>query len=182
MSYLPRAEAFRVIRDKAPISTKGVAEELGVGVQGLSYHIRKLKDLGCIEEVGSRRVKNAVETFYRPTEQHMVLTEEWDELAELDPNAAELLVDDFMQSIVDDYTASRKARIVGLDKEFFITRTPLLLDPEGVEEALEASEEYEKQMLDIATRSANRRGENGTEEIHISSSVAFFKMPSSSEE
>lgn len=179
MSYQPRAEAFRLIRDNGPISTKQVARRLEVDVKDLSYHVRKLKEYDCIEEVSSRRVRGSVETFYRATEQHMIDTEEWEELADLDPEMAEFLVDEFMQSIVDDYTASRRARIVGLDEEFWIVRRLLALDPEGLREADEASEKYENAMLDIAARSAERRTKEGTEKISVSSSIIYFKLPNS---
>lgn len=110
----------------------------------------------------------------------MIDTEEWAELAEVEPDMAEALTDEFMQSIVDDYTASRRAGIVALDEEFWIIRTPLILDPEGIREALAASEKYEDEMTAIATRSADRRISEGTEEVPVSSSAVLFKMPRSS--
>lgn len=177
MSYQPRAEAFRVIRDKGPISTKEVAEVLEVDVKGLSYHVRKLKEYKCIEEVNSRIVRNSLETFYCATEQHMVDTEEWGELAEDEPEMAEFLVDDFMQAIVDDYTESRQAGVVGLDDEFWIVRRPLVLDPESIREAQKAAKEFEDKMITIAARSAKRRSTEGTKEIRTSFSVVLFKMP-----
>lgn len=159
------------------MSTKEVANELEVDVKELSYHVRKLKEYHCIEEVSNRRVRGSVETFYRATELHMVDTEEWGELAEDEPEMAEFLVDEFMQSIVDDYTESRRAGVVGLDEEFWIVRRPLVLDPEGVREAQQASKKYEAAMVDIAARSAERRIKKGTEEIPVSSSIVLFKMP-----
>jgi len=180
MQHPLRAEAFRLIRDRGPMSPAEISRELEVSVNELSYHVRKLNELNCVEEVHSRVVRGAVEHFYRATEQHAVDTEEWAELAELEPVMAETLSDEFMQLIVDDYSASRRASIVALDHEFYITRTPVLLDPEGVEEALSAAEEYEDRMNEIATRSAARRVEKGTLEVPASSSIAFFKMPSHS--
>ena len=172
-----RAEAFRVIRDRGPISPKEVALELEVEVSDLNYHIRKLEEFHCVEEVSSRQVGSVLQHFYVATEQHMVDTEEWDELAEVEPEMAEFLVDEYMQSIVDDFTESRRSRIVGLDKEFFIVRHPLRFDPEGIREALEASEEYESKLLDIAARSTERWGSEGAEEVPVSASIVFFKRP-----
>jgi hypothetical protein len=182
MSHPLRAEAFRVIRDKGPISPKEIALELEADKKDVSYHVRQLKAYSCVEEVTTRRVGAVVQTFYRATDMHMVDTEEWDELAQAEPEMAEVLVDDFMQCIVDDYTASRRADIVGLDAEFWIVRTPHVLDPEGMREALEASEQYQDAMAEIAARSAERRMTEGTEEVPVSSSIVFFKMPKESEE
>jgi DNA-binding transcriptional ArsR family regulator len=179
MSHPLRAETFRLIRDRGVMSPAEVARELEADTRDVSYHVRKLKELDCVEEVENRPVRGAIEHFYRATEQHMVDTEEWGELADEEPGMAEALTDEFMQGIVDDYSASRRASVVALDEEFWIVRTPLTLDPEGVREALEASERYEDEMTEIAARSAERRGVEGTEEVPVSSSIVFFKMPRS---
>lgn len=196
MSHPLRAEAFRVIRNharKGPVSPTEVARELEADTKEVSHHIRQLEAFNCVEEVASRKVRGVVETFFRPTDKHMIDTEEWGELVAAEPAMAEFLVDEFMQAIVDDFTevlrgvvadftGSRRADIVGLDEEFFITRTPLLFDPEGVREALQASANYENEMLEIADRSLDRHANHGTEEIPVSSSIAFFKMPKPSKE
>lgn len=179
MSHPLRAEAFRLIRDRGPLSPAEVARELEADLKDVSYHVRKLGEYSCVEEVANRQVRGAVEHFYRATEQHMIDTEEWGELAEAEPQMAEALTDEFMQNIVDDYSASRRAAVVGLDEEFWIVRTPMVLDPEGVREALEASERYQDEMTEIAARSAERRVNERSEEIPASSSIVFFKMPSS---
>lgn len=177
MSHPLRAEIFRLIRDRGSMSPAEVARALEADLTDVSYHVRKLREFGCVEEVLSRPVRGAVEHFYRATEQHMIDTEEWGELAEVEPQMAEALTDEFMQGIVDDYTASRRASIVALDEEFWIVRTPLVLDPEGIKEALEASEEYEDRMTEIAARSAERRVASDTDEVPVSSSAVLFKMP-----
>ena len=177
MSHPLRAETFRLIRDRGPLSPAEVARILEADLKDVSYHVRKLREFSCIEEVQNRQVRGAVEHFYRATEQHMIDTEEWGELAELEPQMAEALTDEFMQGIVDDYTASRRASIVALDDEFWIVRTPLVLDPEGIQEALEASAEYDDRMTEIAARCAERRVSEGTEEVPVSSSAVLFKMP-----
>ena len=177
MQHPLRAEAFRLIRDQGPLSPAEISRELEAPLGDVSYHVRKLRDFHCIEEARNRVVRGAVQRFYRATEQHMVDTEEWDELAEAEPLAAEALTDEFMQHIVDDYSRSRHASIVALDGEFHITRTPLVLDPQGVEEALESAEEHRFRMAEIAARCAARRMSQGTPEVQTSSSIAFFKMP-----
>jgi DNA-binding transcriptional ArsR family regulator len=178
MSHPLRAEIFRLFRERAEVMSPAQASrEIEADIRDVSYHIRKLEEFDCVEEVSNRQVRGAVEHFYRATEQHMIDTEEWGELAELEPAMAEALTDEFMQGIVDDYSASRRAAIVALDEEFFIVRTPYVLDPAGIDEALEASQRYENEMIDIASRSAARRSDAGTEEVPVSSSIVLFKMP-----
>jgi DNA-binding transcriptional ArsR family regulator len=178
MSHPLRAEAFRLIRDRGPLSPTEVARELEADLKDVSYHVRKLNDFNCVEEVENRQVRGAIEHFYRATDRHMVDTEEWGELAEVEPQMAEALTDEFMQGIVDDYSESRRASVVALDEEFWIVRNPLVLDPEGVREALEAAEAYENEITKIAARSAERRVSEGAPEVPVSSSTVLFKMPS----
>lgn len=177
MMHVLRAEAFRLIRDKGPISPKEVAEQLEADVKDLSYHIHKLEDYGCVEEVGTRKVRSVLEHFYVATEIHMIDTDEWDELFESEPEMAEFFMDEAIQNILDDYVTSRRAGVIGRDREHFLTRTPHLLDPEGVQEALEASQRHEDDLNAIAERSAARRGKEGTEAVPVCTTVVFFKMP-----
>jgi hypothetical protein len=171
-----RAAAFRLIRDKHPISSKEIALELGSDTKDVSYHIRKLKEFNCIEVVERRQVRAVVETFYAPTELHLIDAEEWQELVDDEPEMAEFLMDDTVQGTLDDYTASRRASVVGVDSEFFIVRNLPVVDPEGLQEALEASQRYEDEITDIAARSLKRRTK-GTEAIPLSSTVLLFKTP-----
>src|SRR6188472_3136898 len=99
MSHPLRAEVFRLIRDRGASSPAEVARILEADLKDVSYHVRKLREFNCVEEVQNRHVRGAVEHFYRATEQHMIDTEEWGELAELEPQMAEALTDEFMQSI-----------------------------------------------------------------------------------
>ncbi|HET7588579.1 MAG TPA: hypothetical protein VFK14_00115 [Solirubrobacterales bacterium] len=177
MSHPLRAEALRLMRDRGTISPAAAARELCAEVDDVAYHVRKLVEYGCAELAGTRQVRGATEHFYRATEQHLLQLEEWEALAKDQPMAAEALVDEFMQHILDDYTASRGEQIVGRDEEFHITRTPLALDQEGLEEALTASEEHRERMASIAAKSAERRAQTGEEEIRTSSCVLFFKLP-----
>lgn len=177
MQHPLRAEVFRLIRETpGAISPAEVARELEADVPTVSYHVRKLSEYDCVEEVENRPVRGVVEHFYRATQSHRVDLEEWAELAEQDPEVAEVLTDEFMQTIVDDFTASRRASIVGRDEEFWITRTPHVLDDQGLAEALEAAEAYEAQITEIAAQSSARL-EPEDPGVPISSSIVLFKMP-----
>jgi DNA-binding transcriptional ArsR family regulator len=177
MSHPLRAEAFRLIRDNGPISPAAIAREFEADTRAVSYHVRKLREFNCVELVDAKVTRGTVEHFYVATDQHMVDTKEWDELVASEPQAAEVIMDEVLQCIVDDYSVSRRASIVGLDNEFFLVRHPGNMDPEGVQEVLEASEQYEKAIEEIMVRSAHRQAEDGTETVPVSASIVFFKMP-----
>jgi hypothetical protein len=115
-----------------------------------------------------------VEHFYRATELHLINTDEWEEL---DPLVAGDLVCEFMQRILDDFVSSRKAGIVASDKDFHITRTPMMLDPTGIQEGMEAFERCRLEMNEIEARSTERMAENGGTGAPVCSGLTFFKVP-----
>jgi len=163
-------ELTQEIRGDQELSDKEHNRLLGT----VSYHCRRLAELDCAELVDTQPVRGAVEHFYRATERPLIDTSEWDQL---DSITAEDLVCGYMQEILDDFVASRKAGIVGFDPMFHITRTPLVLDQEGFEEGMELFEKCRHGMSEIERRSAERRAETNQPPVSVSSSLVYFKVP-----
>lgn len=174
MQHPLRARILRTLVENEVMSPAELARVLGAQLSDVSYHVRRLEELDCAELVRTRPVRGAVEHFYRPTERHLIDTDEWEQL---DPITAEDLVCGYVQRILDDFVDSRKAEIVGYDSDFHITRTPQLLDPKGFEEGMESAERHRLEMSEIEKRSAERRAKEGTPTVPVSSSVLLFKVP-----
>jgi DNA-binding transcriptional ArsR family regulator len=174
MSHPLRASILRILADRTA-SPAEMARELDEELSNVSYHTKQLVEFECAELVSTRPVRGALEHFYRATERHLLVMEEWEEL---DPVMKEDLVCEFMQKILDDFVASARAGLIGSDENFHLTRTPLVLDSEGLQEALEAHERTRLEILEIEARSAARMVESGEEGIHASTSQGLFKMPS----
>ena len=173
MSHPLRADVMKVLSERTA-SPKEIADELGEPIPNVSHHAKRLVQLGCAELVDKRQVRGAIEHFYRATERPLVDTEEWDDLH---PLIAEKLVCDFMQAGIDDFVSSAKAGMVGSDERFHITRTRLVLDEEGMDEALEIQERARLELLEAQARSANRLAESDGEAMHASSWLGCFEVP-----
>lgn len=173
MNHPLRASVLRILVERIA-SPAEMARELDEELSNVSYHTKQLVEFECAELVSTRPVRGALEHFYKATERHLLDTEEWEEL---DPLIAEGLVCEFMQKILDDFVKSARAGIIGSDAEFHLTRTPLVLDEEGMKEAMEAHERARTEILEIEARSAARLVESGEEGTNVSSSQGFFKMP-----
>lgn len=174
MSHPLRASVLRILAERTA-SPAEISRELGEELSNVSYHTKQLVEFECVELVSTRPVRGALEHFYRATERHLIDTEEWDEL---DPVMAEGLICETEQKMLDDFVAAVRAQTLGGDKDFHLTRTLLLLDAEGLQEALEAHERLRLELMEIDARSAARMVESGEEGIDASSSQACFKMPS----
>ena len=173
MSHPLRASILRLLTERTA-SPAEMARELDEELSNVSYHTKQLVEFECAELVSTRPVRGALEHFYRATERHLIDTEEWDEL---DPVIAEDLVCEFMQKILDDFVASARARLIGADKDFHLTRTLHALDEEGMKEALEAHERLRLEIVEIQARSAARMVESGEEGLRVSTSQGCFKLP-----
>ncbi|HEX6152111.1 MAG TPA: helix-turn-helix domain-containing protein [Solirubrobacterales bacterium] len=174
MNHPLRASILRILADRTA-SPAEMARELDEELSNVSYHTKQLVEFECAELVSTRPVRGALEHFYRATERHLLVMEEWEEL---DPVMKEDLVCEFMQKILDDFVASARAGIIGSDENFHLTRTPLVLDSEGLREALEIHERARLEILEVEARSAARMVESGEEGTHASTSQGCFMMPS----
>ena len=173
MSHPLRASVLRLLTERTA-SPAEMARQLDEELSNVSYHTKQLVELECAELVSTRPVRGALEHFYRATERHLIDTEEWEEL---EPLVAEDLVCEFMQKILDDFVDSARAQLIGSDKDFHLTRTLMVLDKEGLQEALEAHERARLELVEIAARSASRMVESGEEGTNVSTSQGLFKVP-----
>ncbi|HEU4462992.1 MAG TPA: hypothetical protein VFR75_10410, partial [Solirubrobacterales bacterium] len=87
------------------------------------------------------------------------------------------LVCEFMQKILDDVVASRRAAIIGSDRNFHRTRTLMVLDEQGMQEALEAHERARLEIAEIQARSATRMIDSGETGTNVSTSQGCFALP-----
>lgn len=65
-----RAEALALIAEGVD-SPKLIAEKLGLDVRNVAYHVRVLRNLGCIELAKTRPRRGTVEHVYRLTERSL---------------------------------------------------------------------------------------------------------------
>lgn len=175
MSHPLRAAILRILADRTA-SPAEMARELGEELSNVSYHTKQLVEFECAELVSTRPVRGALEHFYRATERHLIDTEEWEEI---DPVVAEDLICEVQQKMLDDFVASMRANLLGADKHFHLTRSPLVVDAEGLREALALHERARLELEEIAARSAARLVESGEEGTSVVSTQGCFKMPPS---
>lgn len=62
-----RARALALIAEGVA-SPKAIAEKLGLDVRTVAYHVRVLRELGCVELVETKQRRGAVEHVYELTQ------------------------------------------------------------------------------------------------------------------
>lgn len=173
MSHPLRAQVLNVLNERVA-SPKEIADHLGEPIPNVSHHAKRLVQLGCAELVDKRQVRGAIEHFYRATERTIVDLDEWNEL---DPLVAENFVCAIMQSGLDDFVSSVKAKMVGTDERFMLVRTRVLLDEEGLSEAVKIQERAYEEILEAQARAADRLASSGEDGIHVSTWLGCFEVP-----
>jgi DNA-binding transcriptional ArsR family regulator len=173
MGHPLRAAILDILGDRTA-SPAEMARQLNEELSNVSYHTKQLVEFECAELVSTRPVRGALEHFYRATERHLIDTDEWEGI---DPVLAEELLCDVQQKMLDDFVTSVRAQLVGADKDFHLTRTPLVLDAQGLQEALEAHERARRELLEIESRSTARLIESEEGGLNVSSCQGCFKMP-----
>jgi DNA-binding transcriptional ArsR family regulator len=171
MSHPLRAAILNILGDRTA-SPAEMARELNEELSNVSYHVKQLVEFECAELVRTRPVRGALEHFYRATERHLIDTDEWENI---DPVMAEDILCETQQKMLDDFVASMRANLIGVDKNLHLTRTPMVLDAEGLQEALEVHERTRQELLEIESRAASRMVESGEKGISVSSTQGCFK-------
>lgn len=93
----------------------------------VSYHVRILADLDCVELVDTARRRGAIESYYRATQRALLEDAEW---MELPVSARRGFAADTIKRAVADMAAALETG--GLDEEeTHISYTPLELDERG---------------------------------------------------
>lgn len=168
-----RAEMLRILVER-PASPVEMARELGVPTPNVSHHAKRLVELDCAELVEEEKVQGAMKHIYRATDRVLVETEEWDEMH---PAEARGFLAISMQAVIDDFVASEREQTVAGDRDFHLSRTPMVLDQQGLEEGLEIYEAARLAMAEVERRSAERRRGEREAGFRVSSVFGLFKVP-----
>jgi DNA-binding transcriptional ArsR family regulator len=112
-------------------SPSDLADELGQPLANVSYHVRLLADLDCIELVGTAQRRGAVEHYYRARERPFFDEAAW---AELPPPVRRSVSDAVLRQIWKDVRAAIESGSFDADPGRHLSRMPLVLDRTGWEE------------------------------------------------
>lgn len=173
MAHPLRVQALTILTERVA-SPSEIAKELGIGVSGLSYHIRELEKVGLIELVREEKRRGAVEHFFRAMARPMLDNEESGDLS-LDEREA--LSAWIVQRAIADVARAFDAGTIDTRIDRHLTRTPLLVDERGWEELVEINATALKATLEVQAKSAERMAHDGNEGVHVSASTFCFEMP-----
>ena len=117
--------------ERGSATPKAMADELGMPLGNVSYHVRMLRDFGFLELERTRVVRGAVEHRYRATSRPRITAAAWAQLPAIVREAFDAA---FLDRIVDEMgRAAAQGKLAR--PESHLSRRPLALDAEGFVEA-----------------------------------------------
>gem|GEM_PF-2347689 len=160
-----------------PWSTIELHEETGIPYETVRDHIRVLKGVGAVEQVGhDSSPKRGRRTLYR-AERFYFTRDQWAELPEdvRDSGSStfvELLTKDAVDALRSGDMESRADRA--------LLRLPLWTDDEGAKEVEEIMVEAYEKVADVHLRSLARRNGSGAPPVRLVTALLSFPAASES--
>jgi DNA-binding transcriptional ArsR family regulator len=176
LSHPTRVHAMTVLNERQ--ATPGeIAASLGEPVNNVTYHINVLLELGCIELVDVKPAHGGrvVEHFYRATHPAYIDLDGWEKLGE---NEKFGLVAALMRLVSDDIDEAMSQGTFYEPDDNHLSRSPMVVDPEGWGETRLLLEETVFRLMDIQENVKVRAGDKGAEAMHIKVEMLQFRSPS----
>jgi hypothetical protein len=157
-------------------SPNEIAKELDEPLANVSYHVKALIALDCIELVEKRRRRGAVfQHFYRGTRRAFLSDVDWKQLprstrAGTSTAMVQLIVDSAVEALEEGTFDKRHDRR--------LSWAPMILDEEGWSELAGILSETFDRAKDVQARSAARLAEKGTEGMSTNLSILHYESPS----
>lgn len=173
LSHPLRAHVLTILNERVA-SPNQMAEALGEPLGNVSYHVKALLDLECIELVSTTPRRGAVEHFYRAIERPYFSDRDWGRLPK---SLRRAITDVGLQLIWDDVTESVEAGTFESRTDRHLSRYPLVLDEQGWEELGKLLTGVFDETVRIESESAARLADSGEEGFSAKLVVMSFESP-----
>jgi DNA-binding transcriptional ArsR family regulator len=161
-------------------SPNELAKQLGEPLTNVSYHVRMLHDLGCIELVETEPRRGALEHYYRAIVRPFFGDKDWKRLPK---NARGSISDAVLQLIWDDAAEAIKTGLFDERDDRHLSRTVLALDEQGWDELNELLAETLERAMSIQVESASRASKDeGGETFGVNLVMMTHPTPSTAKD
>jgi DNA-binding transcriptional ArsR family regulator len=161
LSHPMRTRILTILNERVA-SPNEIAEMIGERLPNVSYHVRALQELGCIELVRTAQRRGAIEHYYRALARPFFSDRDWKRL----PRSARQAVSDVgLQMIWEETSDAMRTGTFESRSDRHLSRTPMTLDEQGWRELNALLRKVHSQAEGIAAKSAQRLTESDEEAI-----------------
>jgi DNA-binding transcriptional ArsR family regulator len=171
-----RGHVWVVLFEKGEASPTEVADELGLEVNEVSYHFRKLKRRGLIKVVRTEKRRGFDEHFYQPVVPAIDFNDaQW---MELPRGIRTSFSGEALRAIIESFVEALQAGSFDA-RDRHLSQTWLKVDERGWGEAQQVARRALKQFQAINERCARRNKGPTAELIPVSVAIAAFETAAS---
>ena len=171
LSHPMRTHILAILNERVA-SPNEIAELLGERLPNVSYHVRALVDLECIELVRTAQRRGAVEHYYKARRRPFFSDRDWKRL----PRSGRQAVSDVaLQMTWRDVSDAVGKGTFESRPDRHLTRSPLELDEQGFGEVGELLAKTLAQAERIAAQSAKRLSKSGDDGLETRLVMMHFE-------
>lgn len=148
--------------------------ELDEGLSLISYHVKVLRDYGCIELVETKQRRGATEHFYRAMVRPYLSDEDWRQLPR---SARDGITHSLLGMMFEDASEALEAGTFDEFDNSHMSRTPMIVDRQGWDEVTALLQETLDRVIEIQADSTNRLAASGEEGFPTKVEIMHFKSP-----
>jgi DNA-binding transcriptional ArsR family regulator len=160
-------------------SPNELAKKLDEPLTNVSYHVRMLHDLGCIELVETEPRRGALEHYYRAVVRPFFGERDWKRLPK---NARGSISDAVLQLVWEDASEAIKGGLFDEREDRHLSRSVLSVDEQGWGDLNELLVQTLDSAMQIQADSASRASKNGDETFNANLVMMTHPTPSSAKE
>jgi DNA-binding transcriptional ArsR family regulator len=172
-SHPIRVAAFSMMAERST-SPAEVAKAIDEEVSNVGYHVRQLEKLEMIELVDTKQRRGATEHFYRAIERPLVTADEW---ARFDQDERAGFSTYIVQAAMMDIARALAAGTFDRRDDRHLSRTPMILDQQGWEDAVQLHADTLYRSLEIQAEATARMAGTEEERLHVYSQIYLFEAP-----
>jgi hypothetical protein len=163
-----------IILNERVASPNLLAQELDQSLNLVAYHVRVLEKYDCIELVDTKQRRGATEHFYRATRRQFLTDSEWSRLPEsLRPGLSGAM----LKAAFDDVEEAITANTFDELADRHLSRTPMVVDEKGWEDASSLLAETLDRLLAIQAEASERLSSSGEAGMLSKVVMLHFKSP-----
>jgi DNA-binding transcriptional ArsR family regulator len=152
LSHPMRARILVILNERVA-SPNEIAETIDERLPNVSYHVRALLELGCIELVDTAQRRGAIEHYYRAIIRPFFSDRDWKRI----PRSARQAISDTALEIVwEDVSDAVKAGTFDGRPDRYLTHSPMVLDEQGWTEMTAVMAKAFAEAEKVESRSAGR--------------------------
>jgi DNA-binding transcriptional ArsR family regulator len=177
LSHPVRANILSILNERVA-SPNEISEQLKEPLGNVSYHVRALLNLNCIELVRTAPRRGAIEHYYRAIERPFFSDRDW---AKMPPSARQAISDRILDLTWGDVSDAVAGGTFEARSDRHLSRTTLTLDEQAWTELNEILAGVVEDAMRLEAESASRRADNGDEGINTRLAILHFEAAAPSE-